>query len=544
MREKYPGANVRYVEGASGDDGLDIFCGDLLCGPTIWQCKSFRVIVIGNSQKRQIRESLRDAAASSSPRLWVLCLNIDLDTKSHRWFQKLQASYAAKGVLVELVQGSDIVHELMFRHTLRDHYFPNASILDEIRKLVPRSSVLTEGELEPMPGEALEEYVARLRDKDPRFIYEITIGGDRGPAAFPPPPEPGIVAAITDGRRTVKAYARDTEALLRDPVRFSVTFTETGVEKMLAAVQTGRPQHFEPDEILGFTGNVPLFSFLDFSPGQFALDWSLAPQGRPIPLRLSFQGTEEKVVYELMEFQVTRAGTGEVEISTENKDLPFQISFVFAVPLALGSDVGVNIKKQFVGKDAMLARKALAAFDILRTGCRLELFSLQQEKKFGVLALPPVEFDIPTGMSAWVNRIARISEHFGVPIRLPEPRDVREEDFKSLIFLDALASGEDVSIDDIGIRLVKSEQNLDVFPNVVRQRASLAVVHDYAKFPLFGNEFRVGRFAIQLGKAEFNNPEQALLDFGKASVGEVVPLSIHPLGPARVSLATEQSYPP
>jgi hypothetical protein len=539
MAEKYPRANVRYVEGASGDEGLDIFRGDLTCGPTIWQCKGFQVTTIGNSQKDQIRKSLRDAVGNFSPRLWVLCLNMSLDTKAHRWFQKLQTTYAAKGVRIELVQGSDIIHELMFRHTLRDHYFPNASILDELRRLVPRSTVLSEVELEPIPGEAVEEYVARLRDKDPRFIYEITIGRDRGPAAFPPSPEPGMVAAFTDGGKTVKAYARDAEALLLDPVRFSVTFAGTGVEKMVAAIRTGRPQHFEPEEIHGLTGNVPLLSSLKLAPGEFGLDLCSAPKSRRIPLRVSFVGKDEQVVYELLEFVTTRAGTDEVEISTEDKDLPFQIGFVFRAPIDRGAKVGANIKKQFAGRDAIQARKALIAFRILRLGCSIELFSLQQEKKVAVLGVPPVEFEIPIGMSAWISRLARVSEHFGVPIRLPDRRDVSEADLNSLAFLYAVASGEGLSVDNVAIKLVKSEQNSKLFPAVVREPTPLTMVHDDVTFHLFGNEFRVGRCAIHLGKIEFDNPEGVLLDFQKAKIGEGVPLSIHPIEPARVSLVAQ-----
>src|ERR1019366_3223979 len=59
-----------------------------------------------------------------SPHLWVLCLNIDLDSKAHRWFQALQTSYLVKGTRIELVQGSDIVRELIFRKSIRAHYFP------------------------------------------------------------------------------------------------------------------------------------------------------------------------------------------------------------------------------------------------------------------------------------------------------------------------------------------------------------------------------------------------------------------------------------
>jgi hypothetical protein len=121
MADEYPSAKIRYVQGASGDEGVDLFEGNLECGPTVWQCKSFQVTTIGDSQKNQIRKSLRDAISSCSPKVWVLCLNMDLDTKGHRWFQQLRKTYMAKGVRIDLFQGSDIVHVLIFRHTLRDH---------------------------------------------------------------------------------------------------------------------------------------------------------------------------------------------------------------------------------------------------------------------------------------------------------------------------------------------------------------------------------------------------------------------------------------
>ena len=58
MDEKYPRAGIRNVEGSAGDEGLDMFRGDLTYGLTIWQCKSFQGSVLGKSQKGQIRNSL------------------------------------------------------------------------------------------------------------------------------------------------------------------------------------------------------------------------------------------------------------------------------------------------------------------------------------------------------------------------------------------------------------------------------------------------------------------------------------------------------
>ncbi len=77
LKERHPGLEVRRVEGASGDKGLDVFAGELYGKPAIWQCKSFRNAV-GKSQKDQIRESLKTALK----RLTVLKLNDNVPSRT------------------------------------------------------------------------------------------------------------------------------------------------------------------------------------------------------------------------------------------------------------------------------------------------------------------------------------------------------------------------------------------------------------------------------------------------------------------------------
>ncbi len=100
MSELFPSAKVRYPEGVAGDEGVDLFQGDLTEGPTVWQCKAFQVMVLGDTQKQQIKKSLRDAIKNVKPSLWILCLNMNLDTKAARWFKRVQESYASQGITV------------------------------------------------------------------------------------------------------------------------------------------------------------------------------------------------------------------------------------------------------------------------------------------------------------------------------------------------------------------------------------------------------------------------------------------------------------
>jgi len=540
MAEKYPSANVRHVEGVAGDQGLDLFCGDLDCGPTVWQCKSFQVTLVGKSQKQQIKNSLRAAVESSSPRRWILCLNIDLDAKAHRWFQRLQSSYAATGVQIDLFQGSDIVHELIFRHTLRSHFFPNALLVDEVCKLIKRPESFAANELEMVPGEDIEHYIERVRAKDPRFIYEVTFGGEAGPKPFPPPPEPGLLVAVTNGRKTIKAYVRDRQALSLDPVGFSITLAETGVEKMESLIRTGQSQQFNPEEIQGFNTNVPLLSQLGLIPGEF--DFSLIPllQSSPIPLRLSFVREEERVMYDLLEFHVTRAGTDELEISTLDAALPFEIHFVFPTPSTRSKTCRTNINKRFAGRDARQVRKAAAAFRLLEAGCELELYSLTHEGAVGRIKLPPFKFALPEEAVAWIDMLASISEMLEIPINLPEQGQVDRQDYVSASLLHAAVTGGTVPTHEISINLVKSVENSRMLANVVQTPVSFGMVYPSAAFKLFGKEIYRGGYGIYLEKWALKSSDRTLRLFEEAKVGETVPISIRPLTPMRVFLTTQQ----
>lgn len=277
MSERFPNAKVRYPEGAAGDEGIDLFEGDLIQGPTVWQCKAFAVTVLGDSQKRQIKESLRHAVRSVQPKLWILCLNLDLDTKAARWFQRLQQSYAGQGVALGDPFGAmELARELLFRRTIRNLFFPNVALdVQELKSLLKATASgmdeLKDSDLEKLATENAEEYLDRLRERDPRFTYEVTFGGDRGPTVFPPAHEPYLVSSMTDGSKIIKAYARDHEALQQDPVGFNLQLTDSGSQKYLDFIRTGKEQTWEPQEVSAFNSTFPLLSDIKFTPGSLAV---------------------------------------------------------------------------------------------------------------------------------------------------------------------------------------------------------------------------------------------------------------------------------
>ena len=206
LKERHPGLKLRHVEGAAGDEGLDVFAGDLHARPAIWQCKSFPNCV-GKSQKAKIKESLQTALKHFTPSYWILCLSVGMDTKTHRWFQRLQKSYASV-VKIELLDNGELVHELAHRRSLRNLFFQGAVFdLTELRRIVTGTGDMSMEELQKVTDANLEDTIERWKERDARFNYQIVFDGDLGPPTLRQQPlQPGLVMSIWQGDQTVTAF--------------------------------------------------------------------------------------------------------------------------------------------------------------------------------------------------------------------------------------------------------------------------------------------------------------------------------------------------
>lgn len=228
LRERHPSANIRRVEGASGDQGVDAFQGDLEDGPTIWQFKSFPN-GIKKSQKQQIRDSLKAAVKNFAPRRWILCINIDMDIQAHKWFQRLTRSYAGEMAL-GLMQAGHIVNELAHRKSIRDAFFSGAMLdVSELRALFSRTNNLTDTEQAALAQENAEQLIDRLKRRDARFNYEVSVSPDRPAQAAS---LPGATFTVSIGTTTINAFPRDVEALQMDPPTVDFTLKGTGLTKL------------------------------------------------------------------------------------------------------------------------------------------------------------------------------------------------------------------------------------------------------------------------------------------------------------------------
>lgn len=331
----------------------------------------------------------------------------------------------------------ELARELLFRRTIRNLFFPNVALdVQELKSLLKATASgmdeLKDSDLEKLATENAEEYLDRLRERDPRFTYEVTFGGNRGPTVFPPAHEPYLVSSMTDGSKIIKAYARDHEALQQDPVGFNLQLTDSGSQKYLDFIRTGKEQTWEPQEVSAFNSTFPLLSDIKFTPGSLAVSVRSMPDDRVIPLKLLFSREGTLVVLDYVEFRKVRSGAEEVEIATVGTQ-PLGITLV--LPFNPASEVTATFSTNLPGQAIQQVAKACDAFELLQSGCTLELVSLKLNGRLCTLACDPLPLRFKPRFLRFVKDLsaiaARFHANFAMPFTLTLPHD-EEEDFMLL----------------------------------------------------------------------------------------------------------------
>jgi hypothetical protein len=400
LKARHPNADVRHVEGAGGDFGVDTFIGDLADGPAVWQSKAF-ADGIGKSQKEQIRQSLRQAVRKVQPRLWILCISVDMDIHAHKWFQKLAASYA-NTVDIRLMQGSDIVSELLHRRSIQDYFFPGATLdVNELRSLLTRTGDYSDTQMAALTEENALQIIERLKQRDARFNYEIVIAKDQTPSRAPSGTEPTF--SIMTGSTSINAYPRDVEALRLDPPKVRFRFRDSGVSKIDDFVKTGRAHSFSADEIESVQTDL---SFPEIQTRIQSLRIGPSAPKRSISTRVVFGIPAHNVTYGLVTFAFKRVGKEEVELISTSK-LPFILNVV-----RREKDATFQIAECLAGSRFMAAKKYFDALTVLNETRELEIYDLEDDrclfraKVQGKKSIPVAE----AGFVALINDGARIAQ--------------------------------------------------------------------------------------------------------------------------------------
>lgn len=501
LKEKYPGVEIRRVEGSGGDEGVDLFQGRLDVGCVVWQCKAFPNGV-GKSQKAQIKSSLQRAITSVKPVLWVLCLSVDFDIRTHRWWQRLQESYR-KDVRLELLGASELCHQLIFHRKLRETFFPKV-IMDVaiLRAALAQSDKLTIDELATLCADNVAQFIDRLSERAPRFTYEVIFHPSADSVKGPAPT--GLLVRVSDGDKAINVFARDPQSILRAPPTAKFKVQGPGASQFREFLETGQPVETVPGDLLEFSSDFDFLLPSDTSP---VSEWRLKVEQKieSLPkysLRVTFGREPDAIVYDLIHFQTVRLGQRLAELHSTTK-LPFEMTLL--VNLDAKGTGTLHFSEKLAGAAvAEVQRWMIAMTAMLRAG-ECDLFDLELGRRF-------LRFECSGSLPDWATVTAEIADaaasvatFYGVEMQWPAA--LATGDLETLHRLRELILGAPISLENAHLTITKLVQlsataiqwNLDQSVFCFEYPAIGAVT-------LFGTSVVPGPLNIRITGARLRNP--------------------------------------
>jgi hypothetical protein len=474
LKARYRGIEIKYIEGASGDQGVDVISGRL-----------------------------------------------DMEPATLRWFQKLGKS-RAQSTEINVWQASDIVHQLLYEHTIRESFFPNTVLnTAELREIVTKTSELSTEELAILTIENMDSYFHRLQEYDARFTYGASFSRDREPTAASAPDE---LFTITTGQRTLHVYARDHEALRDRPPQGRFTLTGNGIEKFKQHLRTGIPQTLTSEEVVGFTSD---FDFL-LPPiqEQTRLTLSLTTRGpnQTIPLRVTFGEGESAVTYEYILFQATHTGTEETTLESTGT-LPFSIILV----LRKDGTGAISFRDTSAGSEVHEIQRFLRAMSIgLKVGT-VEFYDLAKAQKFLVSTLRG-------SLPAWIDHYTSVIDDAVITadayhVTLTRPLLITPGDGENLAILKQLAVGVRMHVDEISLALDKVLATAASLRAALSEECSYRIIASGDNVLVFGTNVPTGAIEYVIGRARIKNVSDLLEYLDNAPLGTRADIVLAPIGP-------------
>ena len=385
-----------------------------------------------------------------------------------------------------------------------------------------------------MTEDNVENFIERLKERDARFRYEVVFDGDSGPKRDSPELQPGLIFSAKDPLKTITAFARDLAALRQNPPEITFTFKGTGAKKIQSFIKTGIPQEFTTEEIVKVKTDI---NFPRFSQQPVKLFVGASPSltRKRIRARLSFSKGSERIEYSYVEFMPSRAGSEEVEWVTVNKKLPFVLTII--IPINPPASASLNYREKYEGAEIHDIAKSLRAFTLLQEGCEIELFDLEND---AVMIRSPMTLIAPPEIAGpesyrLIEDLVMISDRFKV--NLVFPKEMSDQDFRSISTLNELLSGEISSIDGFDGQFHKTESYKDspLLANV-ETSYKITIPELIPRPKIFGIEISTGTCTYYLKSAKIKDYAQFVQRLDDAPIGADVLFSLEFLNPVRVIL--------
>jgi hypothetical protein len=530
---KYPGADIKRVDGSGGDKGIDSFRGTLTVGAAIWQDKHFRDR-IRDPQKRQILDSIQTAFDEVHPALWTLCVPINLRTEEHEWFQsKVVAKYGGPEK-IKLMQASDILRELIHNRPLRDAFFQDNSISNVLRvgQIAMKTEGLSAEERGELATEHAQQYLEGKKDLEPRLKAIVSIGLENTPHEIR---GQGLVMSFNEGEKTTHFFARDVHDYNLDPIKFGITARPELASRLEDAIDSGVPFTVAAGQIAEFHTSSPLVKtlFEGKDPAAFQLEVhpvlpnQLATKELPLRLVAGTGSSAKEISY--LPFKVTAMGRREVTMASGGQ-MPIEVTLKLK-PLD-PPHVEINIRSKIPGAEVRRLNHVLQFLDELERSGEVRVFSLETSKP---LAEATGNFSSTLNHPAWLRRIvedaAVVAEFVDKDIHIPER--IVERDLENITLLKRIATGEEFSDVDISWSVTKLSTDQDrALAALNGEPLSFRVALQAGKFTIFGQEIDPGPVTFETRAAVPERPDKIRESYLATSEGEGVQFTVHCTGPS------------
>lgn len=152
LKVQYPNLAVNKVEASGGDGGLDIVIGDLLPDNpiTCYQCKWF-VDNLGDSQKKQIRDSFKTAIEKNKIKKWILAIPKNFTKADLKWWATFKNKRASEELEIDLITGNELITQLKkpeYANIYNEYWKKNDSLnIQAIKDIVSKTELNTQDDL-------------------------------------------------------------------------------------------------------------------------------------------------------------------------------------------------------------------------------------------------------------------------------------------------------------------------------------------------------------------------------------------------------------
>jgi len=390
-----------HIEANPGDGGIDSFEGSLLEEVNhIWQYKHFPD-GIGESQKSQIRESLKTAIKNYHPKEWTLLIPCDLDQSAQKWFEKQRVEFAKQCTEVNCMGATELSNLIRRHKTIRQDYFPTT---DNQVKILTSMLGGRDAVFENPKSKALDlmsasaEYINDDPDWDYRFSWQ-------------------------DDVQTVEAVLANPNAKDKTAAQFELTLPNNATGKKVRQDWIDMQKKGTPFSVDGKHVRIKKSVFDGLVGEGFTLTkMQMIPAipDRRLPMRLTFtSGAGNSATLRLVDLRLKRQGSDEALFTNEDQNS------VLIVSLTMNSAGGaIHFKtRDYVGRtptEAALCEDVLAV--IAEGDVRLEMEHIESGLHLGAAVLN----DLKGGLSAdrelhpFFKSLATIERSLDPTLRVPE----------------------------------------------------------------------------------------------------------------------------